>query len=94
MKYYLVHSCNGNSRPVNLTPSHKVRRRTALPEELLYPIISSTTNQDQLAIPDLSTSTVTQEEIADSNLMVPPLAGGIVRVPSAPGSLKYVDFTA
>jgi hypothetical protein len=75
---------------MSLTVSHKIRRRTALPEELLYPIISSTTNQDQLTNTELPSSTVTQEEITDSNLMPPPVAGGIVRVPSAPGSLKYV----
>jgi hypothetical protein len=75
---------------VNLTIGHKIRRRTALPEELLYPIISSSTNQDRLAVTELPSTTITQEELADSNMMPLPLAGGIVRVPSAPGSLKYV----
>jgi hypothetical protein len=76
---------------MNLTITHKIRRRTALPEELLYPIISSTTNQDRLAITELPSTTITQDEITDSNMMPSPLAGGIVRVPSAPGSLKYVS---
>lgn len=80
-------TCNGNARPVNLAISHKIRRRTALPEELLYPLISSTTNQDRLTVTELPSRTVTQEEM-DSNLMPSPLAGGIVRVPSAPGSLN------
>jgi len=85
----LVLSCNGNARPVNLSISHKIRRRTALPEELLYPLISSTTNQDQLTITEIPASNIAQEEM-DSNLMPSPLAGGIVRVPSAPGALKCV----
>ena len=83
----LVLSCNGNARPVNLAISHKIRRRTALPEELLYPIISSTTNQDRLTVTEIPSSNIAQEEM-DSNLMPSPLAGGTVRVPSAPGSLK------
>jgi hypothetical protein len=74
---------------MNLEIPHKIRRRTALPEELLYPILSSTANQDRLTARDLPSSTVAQEEM-DSNLMPSPLTGGIVRVPSAPGSLKYV----
>ncbi|PNF31244.1 hypothetical protein B7P43_G14007, partial [Cryptotermes secundus] len=81
-------TCNGNAQPLNLTISHKIRRRTALPEELLYPIISSTTNQDRLAITELPSTTVTQEEITDSNLVPSPLGCTIVRVPSAPGSLN------
>lgn len=85
----LVLSCNGNARPVNLAISHKIRRRTALPEELLYPIISSTTNQDRLTVTEIPSSNIAHEEM-DSNLMPSPLAGGIVRVPSAPGSLKCV----
>ncbi|KAJ4449291.1 hypothetical protein ANN_00689 [Periplaneta americana] len=79
---------NGNVRPTDLTTSHKIRRRTALPEELLYPIISSTALQDRLTITELPSGPSAQEEMADSNLMPPPLASGIVRVPSAPGSLK------
>jgi hypothetical protein len=61
-----------------------------LPEELLYPIISSTTNQGPLVITELPSTAITEEEITDSNLMPLPQTGGIVRVPSAPGSLKYV----
>ncbi|KAJ9600245.1 hypothetical protein L9F63_009470, partial [Diploptera punctata] len=76
---------NGNVRPVDLCSSHKIRRRTALPEELLYPIISSTT-QERLTITELPSGS--QEEVSDSMLMPPPHGNPIVRVPSAPGSLN------
>jgi hypothetical protein len=42
-----------------------------------------------LTVTEIPSSNIAQEEM-DSNLMPSPLAGGIVRVPSAPGSLKYV----
>ncbi|XP_021939592.1 kinesin-like protein KIF21A isoform X2 [Zootermopsis nevadensis] len=83
---------NDNAQRMSVTIPHKIRRLTALPEELLYPIISLTTNQDRLTCTELLGTTAIREEMTDSNLMPPPLAGGIVRVPSAPGALKYVNL--
>jgi hypothetical protein len=71
-------TCNGNAESVNLTIAHKVRNHTALPKELLYPIISTATNQDWLAVTELPSTTVAEEERTDSNMIPSPLAGGIM----------------
>ncbi|PSN35255.1 hypothetical protein C0J52_18156 [Blattella germanica] len=65
-------TCNGNVRPSDPITSTKIRRRTALPEDLLYPIISSAT-QDRLTITELP-----QDD--DTALMPPPQTNAIVRL--------------
>ncbi|XP_046997793.1 kinesin-like protein KIF21A isoform X1 [Schistocerca americana] len=70
-------TCNGNVRPVQ-TRTSKIRRKTRLPEELLYPPDAMTTSAPEVQ---------SQDEPTEENLMPPP-DKAISRVPSAPGSLK------